>query len=421
MLLVDVSHTSHTRAQTGIQRVVRSLTKALATAAAPVTYDPYLRRWRALESWETITMAATTPGQKRRAQWPLAARLRGRLRRSIGGHLPSVPASASGVLVPEVFSPAVASALPALFGATTGARVAVFHDAIALRLPELTPAKTVARFPAYLRELLDFDGIAAVSDDSRDALVDYWRWLDVSKPPPVRTIPLGVEVSSNLLGYRGAGVTSAREGAIGVPGASVQRTEHPPSGAGVRPTRDFVVLCVGSIEGRKNHPALLEACERLWSNGATFTLHLVGHAQTETGATALARVRALQAGGRPLRYDGAIDEAALTAAYAECAFTVYPSVMEGFGLPVLESMAHGKPCVCSARGALGEASRGGGCLTLDQVDAATLAGAMARLLSDDGELAQLATAAQKRKLRSWSDYAAEIRDWIHTLPRRRIG
>ena len=35
-----------------------------------------------------------------------------------------------------------------------------------------------------------------------------------------------------------------------------------------------VVLCVGSIEGRKNHLALLDACEQLWSQGATFTLTL---------------------------------------------------------------------------------------------------------------------------------------------------
>jgi len=95
------------------------------------------------------------------------------------------------LLVPEVFSPAVAAALPALVAATHGPRVALFHDAIALRFPELTPPKTVARFPAYLRELLMFDGIAAVSEDSRQSLLEYWRWLGLgpTKPRPFRPSP----------------------------------------------------------------------------------------------------------------------------------------------------------------------------------------------------------------------------------------
>src|SRR6185503_12664952 len=100
---------------------------------------------------------------------------------------------ASALIVAEVFSAQVARALPALLQATPGRRVAVFHDAIALKVPELTPAKTVARFPAYLVELLQFDGIAANSEDSRDSLLDYWRWLGVRDAPPVQAITLGIE------------------------------------------------------------------------------------------------------------------------------------------------------------------------------------------------------------------------------------
>ena len=74
------------------------------------------------------------------------------------------------------------------------------------------------------------------------------------------------------------------------------------------------MLSVGSIEGRKNHLALLEACEALWARGQRFTLHLIGPAQPETGAAALARIRALEAAGRPLRYDGPVTDAAVEAA-----------------------------------------------------------------------------------------------------------
>jgi glycosyltransferase involved in cell wall biosynthesis len=179
-----------------------------------------------------------------------------------------------------------------------------------------------------------------------------------------------------------------------------------------------IVLSVGSIEGRKNHLALLEACEQLWHQGERFTLHLVGLANLETGAAALARIRALQSAGRPIRYDGPVGEAALQSAYAGCDFTVYPSVAEGFGLPVIESLVHGKPCVCSARGALGESAQGGGCLPVESVAAADLAAAIAQLLREPSMRGALATAARQRRFKTWADYAAELTAWMETLPRR---
>jgi glycosyltransferase involved in cell wall biosynthesis len=296
----------------------------------------------------------------------------------------------SGLIVPEVFSAAVARALPAVFATTPGPRIALFHDAIALKFPELTPAKTVARFPAYLVELLAFDGIAAVSEDSRASLVDYWRWLGTANPPPVHAIPLGIDLP----------------GASGSP-SSALGSQRPPT-----------ILSVGSIEGRKNHLALLDACERLWLAGEKFSLHLIGLAHPQTGAAALARLHALQAAGRPLRYDGPVSDAAVAAAYAACAFTVYPSLIEGFGLPVIESLAHGKPCLCSARGALGESARGGGCLALESVNAEALADAIARMLRSPDGLAALATAARARRFKTWHDYASELIGWMSGLPRR---
>jgi glycosyltransferase involved in cell wall biosynthesis len=173
---------------------------------------------------------------------------------------------------------------------------------------------------------------------------------------------------------------------------------------------------VGSIEGRKNHLALLDACEDLWARGAKFSLHLIGLSQPQTAAAALARIRALQAAGRPLRYDGPVSETALDAAYAACTFTVYPSLIEGFGLPVLESVAHGRPCICSARRALGEAARDGGCVALERVDASSLAAAIVRLLESPAEIETLASAARARRFRSWSDYVSDLQAWSQELP-----
>ena len=382
-VLVDLSHTSHTRARTGVQRVARSLRNALGAEAIAITHDPHRRAWRPLEAWEEANLAHPGGTTGRGARWPLARRWLGTFRRLRHPEAPPLPANA-GLIVPEIFSPGVAAALPALFRATAGPRVAIFHDAIALRLPELTPPGTVARFPAYLQELLDFDGIAAVSADSRDALVDYWRWLGIPRTPPVRAIPLGTDLEA----------------------------ASPPAGA---LPETPLVLCVGSIEGRKNHLALLEAAERLWDRGFRFELRLIGLQQPATGARALARLRALQAAGRPLRHDGPAEDATVAAAYAACSFTVYPSIAEGFGLPVLESVARGKPCVCSGRGALGEAAAGGGCLTMREATPDGLAEAIGRLLAEPALLAELTAAARRRPIRTWRDHATELDGWLSEL------
>jgi len=394
MILLDTSHTSHTRAQTGVQRVVRSIFTALSTKEPiePVCFDPHEEAWRKLLPWEQQILADKdgTGSAHRSARWPLNARFSGYARRLLPNAHSRCP-TGEALIVPEIFSAKIACAYPALFAHVSGPRVAVFHDAIALKLPEFTPTKTVARFPSYLRELLDFDGIAAVSEDSRQSLVDYWRWLGVQNPPPVVAIANAVEIPS-------------------------LRLTEPPA---AKPDNAVpVVLCVGSIEGRKNHLALLNACEQLWARGQRFQLRLIGLAHPQTGRVALQKIRALQAAGYPLRYDGPVDNDTLATAYAESTFTVYPSLMEGFGLPVQESLAHGKPCICSGHGAIGESARDGGCLALEQVDADPLATAIGQWLNNPDSLAKARQEGHDRSFKTWSAYADELLAWLRSLPQR---
>lgn len=388
-MLLDLTHTSRTRARTGIQRVARALWQQLGEHVTPVTRDPFLGNWRALEPWERANLGNSHGGKGRKARWPVHAKIRGTLRRVLGrtathalqGHF-------DGLIEPELFGAPVARAFPQLFARVRGPRVALFLDAIPMRFPELTPPGTVAWFPSYLQELLAFDGIAAISEDSRQSLTSYWAWLGVKNTPPVVALPLGVD-----------------------PVARVEVSSDPKSPLPV-------VLCVGTLEGRKNHLALLEACEQLWTQGTAFELRLIGHVNAETGGAALARARALQAAGRALRYDGPASDELIEQAYADCAFSIYPSIAEGFGLPVIESLARGKPCICSARGALGEISLGGGCIALNSVEPAALAMAVQHLLTSPAELESLAAAARARTFKSWADYARELTTWMRDLPRR---
>ncbi len=387
MLLLDLTHTSHTPANTGIQRLARSVFAALAkqTAVTPVCLDPYARAWRPLDDLEHLTAGGTRPvGSHRGSRWTTTQKLRGWSGRLLGRTPPLPPASA--FVCPELFSPAVARSLPTLFRRIDGPRVAFFFDAIPLTHPEFTPPKTVARFPGFMQELLQFDGVAAISQTTADALTGYWRWLGVRRPPPVTVAPLGADIVPESM---------------------------PPPAAGLPQ-----VLCVSSIEGRKNHLALLQAAELLWQEGLRFELRLVGLPRPETAAAALGEIARLHAAGRPLRFEGVLDEPALRAAWRECAFSVYPSLTEGFGLPVIESLARGRPCICAATGATGELVHAGGCLGVQPADAAGFAAALRRLLTSPAELARLADEARARPVPSWDRCAGHLREWMATLPRR---
>ncbi len=387
MTLLDLSHTAHTRSRTGVQRVSRQIFFALERrrAAQPVTFDRYRHGWRALEEWEKKNLNSSQLSKKRSAQWPALARWRGRWAAWTKSKSPLL--TGDSLIVPEIFSPAVENAFPELFAQVKGPRIAIFHDAIALQFPELSPAKTVARFPAYLHALANFDGVAAVSKSSQAVLENFWRWAGVKKTPPVVALPLGL--------------------------TSVVRHERPRDRANER----INILCVSTIEGRKNHLALLEAAENLWSEGRSFDLRLIGMVQRETGVHALRKIEQLQRAGRPLRYDGPVNDDRLAEAYAECDFTVYPSLIEGFGLPVLESLQRGKPCLCSARGALGESAAAGGCLTVDQVDSPSLSKAMRTLIESTETRQRLADEASRRIFRNWDLYVDELLAWAMSLGR----
>jgi glycosyltransferase involved in cell wall biosynthesis len=389
MLLLDLTHTSHTAARTGIQRQARGVFCALErqTETAGVCFDPFAAAWRPLDERELLLARGSLPPSsttRRGTLWPLGRKLRSWCSRLTG--TTSEPPPATGLVCPEIFSPQVALRLHELFAHVTGPRIAFFFDTIPLTHPEFTPPKTVARFPAYMQELLQFDGIAANSRATADSLLGYWRWLGVANPPPVTVLPLGVDLPAAAPVSVGAAIPQ--------------------------------VLCVGTIEGRKNHLALLGAAEMLWAEGQRFELRLVGLPRPETAAAALAEIRRLHAAGRPLRFDGVLDDFALDEAWRTCAFSVYPSMIEGFGLPVVESLAHGKPCICAGTGATGELVPGGGAIGVQPADAPAFAVAMRRLLTEPAELTRLAAEARARAVPTWEACAAHMLDWMAKLPVR---
>jgi alpha-1,3-rhamnosyl/mannosyltransferase len=101
-----------------------------------------------------------------------------------------------------------------------------------------------------------------------------------------------------------------------------------------------------------------------------------------------------------------VDPGELEGLYAAAECFVFPSLFEGFGLPVLEAMARGLPVACSGNGALGEVA-GDAALHFDPHSEASIAAAVQRLLTDPVEAERLRTAGRARVARfTWTATAA---------------
>ena len=155
----------------------------------------------------------------------------------------------------------------------------------------------------------------------------------------------------------------------------------------------------------------------LWSEGLQFELVLIGRTTAHGGPMVNSEIDRLTRKGRPVQWLRHVDDESLHREYRDCSFTVYPSLREGFGLPIVESLWYGRPCVCGSNGALGEAAVGGGCLLVNQEDAVALADGLRQLLTNAPAYNRLCEEAHTRTFRSWDDYTDELLKELH-IPSR---
>lgn len=182
--------------------------------------------------------------------------------------------------------------------------------------------------------------------------------------------------------------------------------------------REYVLWC-GTLEPRKNLSTLLTAFEEVLASGGDLDLVLVGPAGWGgTSADVLRRVEALPADR--VHSLGRLADNDLQLAYSGARVFCFPSVWEGFGMPVLEAMNHAVPVVTSRGTSMAEVS-GDAALLVDPLDAAALAQALLEAAGPAHD--RLSAAARPNAARyTWEasaeQHVAAYRDATTSLSRR---
>lgn len=190
---------------------------------------------------------------------------------------------------------------------------------------------------------------------------------------------------------------------------------HPRAAIGA-PAGPPYILCVGTLQPRKDLPTLVDAYRRLVTSEER-PEHLVLAGQPGWGMRDLLRRLDAPALRGRVHLAGYVAQADLPRLYAGSRLFVFPSLEEGFGFPPLEAMASGVPTIASDTSAMAENLRGAAEL-VPPGDAAAWAAAMARLLHDEDARRQLRRRGLERAACfRWEDTARRTLDCYRALAR----
>jgi glycosyltransferase involved in cell wall biosynthesis len=271
--------------------------------------------------------------------------------------------------------------------------VQLIHDVIPVTHSRWTPFMTTA-FSKWLPQVLaTADLVLTQSSYSRAELLKVAKQLNLALPP--------IEVVKFGTGFRLDGKNDA----------SAETAARLPS---------RFVAYVSTIEIRKNHPFLLRVWSRIIERRgaeAVPALVLVGRPAHPIFDFAPLRAeisRSSCLSGKVVILSN-LSDAALREVYRRCLFTVYPSLYEGWGLPVAEGMALGKVCAASSATSLPEV--GGDFIDyFDPSDEADAIEKIERLLFEPGYLAaREAYLKAHYRPRAWADFAVELAGHIEQI------
>jgi len=273
--------------------------------------------------------------------------------------------------------------------------VCTVYDLQYRRYPQFFSAEDRAqRHRTFVRACLQADGLAAISDYSRDAAITEGK-LD---PARIRTIPLRLaQRFAPVSGSPDAGAPAQDAGAR----LAIQRL-------GLTPGRYF--LYPANFWRHKNHEMLLTALGIARAEGLAPDIQLLCTGAPGARQQWLARAADSMGLGAIALFPGFLPEGELAAVMAGCLGVVFPSLFEGFGMPVIEAMAAGVPVACADTTSLPEVAAGAAIL-FDPRIPADIARALLALASD-APLRQRLIAAGHARAQEFADTGRMAQDYL---------
>lgn len=337
---------------TGIGRYVRELTRALAVEPALQLQGFDGRRWGPVQEVDVLPQA-----------------LQRNLRHWVRDHVPQAY-PLHRALMAWRFQQGVRRHKPALYHEPNflalpfdGPIVITVHDLSWIRHPETHPPMRVRQLGRHFQASLErADRIITDSQFVKDELIGVFG------TPAGRIVPIGLGAEADCL-PRSAAQTRPALSALGL-----QHGQY--------------LLALGTLEPRKNPKTLLRAYAALPAPlRERYPLVWVG--MPGWGDDVLPEARALEASGH-LRWTGYLSRARVLDVLAGARLLAYPSLYEGFGLPVLEAMQAGVPVLTSNVSSLPEVA-GDAAVLVDPLDPVALREGLQALLEDERLRAQCIT------------------------------
>ena len=367
--LVDVFHTANTSLATGIQRVTLEVAKNWVS-----TKDVRLIAWS--NDWEYFRPLR----QSENAKFGAAKT------HSDESLIALVPLEGTYIL-PEIHADALRASRAAAFVEATGTAFhAIGYDCVPIASSETASVGMPHAFATYLDLLARGRSIAAISDAAAADFSGWRKALSVTgiSGPDVDAISLAAEVTE----------------------PSPEQIEDFWLSSGLNRNVP-VVTCVGSHEPRKNQLALLRAAERLWAEGHEFQLVLIGGNAWGSEFFGL-RIEELRAKQRPVSLFSKVSDSFMHSATKIARFSAFPSLNEGFGLPVAESILLGTPVLTSNFGSMRQIAEGFGGELVDPRDDESITAGMRRLLTSSSQLKKLRSQTAKFNKLSWAEYSESL-------------
>lgn len=166
------------------------------------------------------------------------------------------------------------------------------------------------------------------------------------------------------------------------------------------------IIMVGSLEPKKNYQFVLDSCERLWRAGATFNLLIFGRKAWMYQDLVKTLNTHPRRNGQLFWFSDASD-VELQFAYENADLCLSASLAEGFGLPVVEALAHKLPVVISDIPVYREIAAASACY-FDPTSEASFTSALTKAMNEPEFLAELRAKAENFRWKSWEECGDEV-------------